>query len=132
MIKQSQNAGTYWDKKEKVTPEKMTIQIEDNTGSRTIQIDSHWTTLKNFKLENARPWCHSWILVQKFTSIYYRLALEMNRCLNMYKISDDLTNFIEKNMKTWRVKLTTERKTWVERSSKELYSREMYYHHYYL
>ena len=27
-------------------------------------------------------------------------------CLKMYKISDEVTNFIEKTMKTWRVELT--------------------------
>ena len=28
-------------------------------------------------------------------------------CLKMYKISDEVINFIEKTMKTWRVELTT-------------------------
>ena len=32
-------------------------------------------------------------------------------CLKMYKISDEVINFIEKTMKTWRVDLTAERRS---------------------
>ena len=35
-------------------------------------------------------------------------------CLKMYKISDEVINFIEKTMKTWRVELTTEWKSLAE------------------
>ena len=35
-------------------------------------------------------------------------------CLKMYKISDEVINFIEKTMKTWKVKLTKEGRSLVE------------------
>ena len=35
-------------------------------------------------------------------------------CLKMYKISHQIINFIEKNMKNWRVELTAERKCLAE------------------
>ena len=34
--------------------------------------------------------------------------------LKMYKISDEVINFIEKTMKTWRVELIAERKSLAE------------------
>ncbi len=44
--------------------------------------------------------------------IDYKKALDIGpqsliiNCLKMYKISDEVMNFIEKTMKTWRVELT--------------------------
>ena len=35
-------------------------------------------------------------------------------CLKMYKISNEVLNFIEKNMETWRVKLTAGGKSLAE------------------
>ena len=45
----------------------------------------------------------------------------------MYKISNEVVNFIDKTMKIWRVELTAE-----DKSSKGVYSKEMHYHYYYL
>ena len=52
-------------------------------------------------------------------------------CLKMYKISDEVINFIGKTMKTWIVKLTSRGKNLEKQRSKEVYSK-MYYNHYYL
>ena len=47
-----------------------------------------------------------------FTWIDYKKAYDMVpqswiiNCLKMFKISDEVINFIEKTMKTWRVELT--------------------------
>ena len=35
-------------------------------------------------------------------------------CLKMHKISDEVINFIEKTMETWRMELTAEGRSWVE------------------
>ena len=43
----------------------------------------------------------------------------------MYKISDEVINFIEKTMETWRVELIAGETT------KEVYFNEMHYHRYY-
>ena len=50
-------------------------------------------------------------------------------CLKMYKISDEVMNFMEKT-----VELIVENCgiNWLKRRSKEVYSREIRYHHYYL
>ena len=37
-------------------------------------------------------------------------------------------NFIEKNMKNWRVELTAGGKAWLKQRSKEVYSKDMNYH----
>ena len=52
-------------------------------------------------------------------------------CLKMYKISNEVINFIEETMKTWRVELTAEEKAWLKQISQEVFSKEMYYHPYY-
>ena len=53
------------------------------TRRKTESENTLWFTqnnTKNTKLENARSWWHTWILIQKFTSIHDRLVIEMNRC----------------------------------------------------
>ena len=47
----------------------------------------------------------------------------------MYKITDEVINFIEKTMKTWRVQLTTGGKTLLKQEYREAYSMEMRYHY---
>ena len=49
----------------------------------------------------------------------------IQHCLKMYKIPDQVVQFIEKTMKTWRVELTAEGK-----SLAEAYSRVMHNHLY--
>ena len=39
---------------------------------------------------------------------------QMINCLKIYKISDEVINFIDKTMKTWRVELTTEGRSLAE------------------
>ena len=51
-------------------------------------------------------------------------------CLNMYKISHEIINFIEKTMKSWRVELTAVEKTWLKQRSEEGFSKEMHCHPY--
>ena len=53
-------------------------------------------------------------------------------CLKMYKISDEVINFIKKTMKTWRVKLTAGRKSLAKANTRWDIFLEMRYHHYYL
>ena len=52
-------------------------------------------------------------------------------CLKMYKISDEVINFIEKTMKTWRVELTAGRKSLAEAKIQWVILKEMHYHCYY-
>ena len=49
----------------------------------------------------------------------------------MYKVSDEIINFIEKYMKTYNVELTAGWKSLAKQRSWEVYSWEMYYHRYY-
>ena len=49
--------------------------------------------------------------------------------LKMYKISDEVVDFIEKTMKTWRVEWTAGGKASLKQKSKEVYSKEMRHHH---
>ena len=51
--------------------------------------------------------------------------------LKMYKISDEVINFIDKTMKTWRVELTAGGRRLLKQRSKEVFSKEMLYHPYY-
>ena len=50
----------------------------------------------------------------------YKKAIDMGpqsriiNCLKMYKISDEVINFIKKTMKTWRVELIAEGKSLAE------------------
>ena len=53
-----------------------------------ILIDSLRKTLK---LENTRPWWHTWILVKKFTSINDTQDIEMNRCIQEAEVSEWMT-----------------------------------------
>ena len=53
-------------------------------------------------------------------------------CLKIYKILDEVINFIEKTMKTWKVKLTAGGEAWLKRRSKKVYFKGMHYHRYYL
>ena len=48
----------------------------------------------------------------------------------MHNISHEIINFIEKNMKNWRVKLTAGGKSLAEKRPKEGFSKEMHYHPY--
>ena len=52
-------------------------------------------------------------------------------CLKMYKISHEIINFIEKNMKNWRVELTARGKGLAETKIQRGISNEMHYHPYY-
>ena len=47
----------------------------------------------------------------------------------MYKISDEVINFIEKIMKTRWVEVTEERKAKLKQRSKGVKSKEMHYHY---
>ena len=68
-----------------------------------IHIDLLKTTLKNIKLENARP-CHGFWF-NKFTSIHDRLALEMNKCLQRAHVPEWMTKgrttLIQKDPSKW-------------------------------
>ena len=48
----------------------------------------------------------------------------------MYKILHEVKKFIEKAMKNWRVELTAGGKAWLKQRSKDVFSKEMHYHHY--
>ena len=53
-------------------------------------------------------------------------------CLKMYKISQEVINFIEK--KTWKtgeLNKQQEEKAWPKQRSKEVFSKGMHYHPYY-
>ena len=49
----------------------------------------------------------------------------------MYKISDEVINFIDKTMKTWRVELTAGGRRLAEAKIHRGFSKEMLYHPYY-
>ena len=51
-------------------------------------------------------------------------------CLKVYKISDQILQFIKKTIQTWRVKMTTGGQSLAIVEIQEVYSREM--HNYYL
>ena len=51
--------------------------------------------------------------------------------LKMFKISDEIMNLIKRTVKTWRIELTAWEKSLAEARSREVYFREMHYHHYY-
>ena len=53
-------------------------------------------------------------------------------CLKMYKISDEVINFIEKTWKPGKWNWQLERKASLKRRSKEVYFKEMHNHRYYL
>ena len=55
----------------------------------------------------------------------------MINSLKIYKISDEVINFIDETMKTWRVELTAEGGRLAEANTKEVFSKEMLYHRYY-
>ena len=50
---------------------------------RRPKAEIHKRTLKNIKLENARPWGIHGFWFKKFASSHNRLALEMNNCLQI-------------------------------------------------
>ena len=47
----------------------------------------------------------------------------------MYKITDEVINFIEKTMKIRRVELTTGGKNLLKQGNRKAYSMEMHYHY---
>ena len=51
-------------------------------------------------------------------------------CLKMYKISNEVKNFIEKTMKTWKMELTAEGRTLDEAKIRRGIFKEMHYHLY--
>ena len=53
-------------------------------------------------------------------------------CLKKYKMPNQVIQFIETTMQTWRVVLTAGGKSLAEVKIKEAYSREMHNHHNYL
>ena len=65
------------------------------------------------------------------TSIDYKkgyVIVPQSWIINCLKILDEVINFIEKTMKTWRVELTAGGKSLAERRSKEVYFQEKYHH----
>ena len=52
-------------------------------------------------------------------------------CLKIYKILDELINFIEKTMKTWSVELTAGGRSLVEAKIQQVYFKEMHYNCYF-
>ena len=91
-----------------------------------LDLDQHFLNKSKTKQKNlAMTW------------IDYKNAYDMvpqswiMKCFKMYKISDEVINFIEKTMKTLRVELTAGRKSLAEKRSKEVYLKKMHYHPYY-
>ena len=70
-----------------------------------LHIDQH--VLNESKMRRKNP-AMAWIVYKR---LYHMIPQSwIINCLKMYKISDEIVNFIEKTMKTWRVELTVERK----------------------
>ena len=67
----------------------MTKEVEGHEKGQKAEIhnDLLKTTLKNVKLENARPWWNTWFLVQEIHLHSRQIALEMNRCLQRAHVS---------------------------------------------
>ena len=65
--------------------------------------------------------------------IEYKKAYDMvlQSCLKMYKISDEVINFIKKTIKTWKVELTAGRRSLAEAKIQRDIFQEDTHHHYY-
>ena len=82
-------------------------------------------------LNESRPDEKIYMALIDYTKIYDMVLQRwIINCLKMYKIADEVMNFIEKTMKTWRVELTAGR-AYVKQKSKEVLFKEMSYHCYY-
>ena len=84
----------FWTKRE-YWIHKQYYKRTKRTWNRPQNGNTHRLTQNNnekiIKLENARPWCNTLLLVQEFTPIHGRLALEMNRCLQGAQVPEWMT-----------------------------------------